>query len=110
IYGSDAVAGVVNIVLRENYDGTTIRGTVGTTIKGGDSGKVELTGGRTGDRWNTVFAVQAGYEEPIWGHQRDYMADTRNGPLGPQFTNPALSLAALRINTANSGLTTSVYY
>lgn len=110
IYGSDAVAGVVNIVLRENFDGNQIRGTVGTTISGGDSGKLELTGGRTGDRWNTVFALQAGYEEPIWGHQRDFMADTRNGPLGPNFTNPALSLAVLRINTANSGLTTSIYY
>lgn len=110
IYGSDAVAGVVNIVLRENFDGNQIRGTVGTTVAGGDSGKVEFTGGRTGERWNTVFALQAGYEEPIWGHQRDFMADTRNGPLGREFTNPALSLAALRINTANSGLTTSVYY
>lgn len=110
IYGSDAVAGVVNIVLRENFDGTMIRGTVGTTVAGGDSAKVELSGGRTGDRWSTTFGVQAGVEEPIWGYQRDFMADTRNGPLGPQFTNPALSLAALRINTATSALTTSVYY
>lgn len=110
IYGSDAVAGVVNIVLRENFDGTMIRGTVGTTIAGGDSAKLELSGGRTGERWSTTFGLQAGTEEPIWGHQRDFMADTRNGPLGPQFTNPALSLAALRINTANSALTTSVYY
>jgi outer membrane receptor protein involved in Fe transport len=110
IYGSDAVAGVVNIVLRENFDGNVIRGTVGTTVKGGDSGKVELSLGRTGDRWSTTLGVQAGVEEPIWGTQRDFMADTRNGPLGPQFTNPALSLAVLRINTANSALGTSIYY
>lgn len=111
IYGSDAVAGVVNLVLRKNYDGTLLRGTVGTTADGGgDNAKVELTGGRSGDRWSTTFALQAGVEEPVWASQRDFMADTRNGPLGPQFTNPALSLAALRINTANNGLTTSVYY
>lgn len=111
IYGSDAVAGVVNIVLRENFDGTLLRGTVGTTAEGGgDNAKIELTGGRTGDRWNTTFAVQAGVEEPVWGSQRDFMADTRNGPLGPDFTNPALSLAVLRINTANSALGTSIYY
>ena len=111
IYGSDAIAGVVNIVLRQNFEGMQIKGTVGTTQEGGgESGKVEFTGGSTGERWSTVYAVQAGVEQPIWGTDRDFMADTRNGPLGPNFTNPALSLAALRINTANSGLTTSVYY
>ena len=41
IYGSDAVAGVVNIVLRENFDGNLLRGTVGTMGSGGgDSVKV----------------------------------------------------------------------
>lgn len=111
IYGSDAVAGVVNIVLREHFDGNQLRGTIGTTHNGGgDSAKLEYVGGRTGDRWSTLFAIQAGYEKPVWADQRDFTADTRNGPLGPKFTNPALSLAALRINTANSALTTSVYY
>ncbi|WP_057635563.1 TonB-dependent receptor domain-containing protein [Stenotrophomonas humi] len=110
IYGSDAVAGVVNLVLRKNYDGTQLRGTVGTTAEGGgDNAKFELTGGRSGDRWSTTFALQAGVEEPIWASQRDFMADTRNGPLG-SLTNPALSLAALRINTATGALGTSVYY
>jgi outer membrane receptor protein involved in Fe transport len=111
IYGSDAVAGVVNIVLRENYEGNMIRGTVGTTADGGgDSFKVEYTGGRTGDNWSSLFALQAGFEEPVFASQRDFMADSRNGPLGRQFTNPALSLAALRINTATNGLTTNIYY
>jgi outer membrane receptor protein involved in Fe transport len=111
IYGSDAVAGVVNIVLRENFDGNQVRGTVGTTANGGgDSFKIEYTGGRTGDRWTSLFALQAGFEEPIFASQRDFMADTRNGPLGPNFTNPNLALAVLRINTANNGLTTSIYY
>lgn len=110
IYGSDAVAGVVNIVLRENFDGTQLRGTVGTTIAGGDSAKLELSGGRTGEGWSTVFGVQAGVEEPIWGTQRHFMADTRNGPLGPQFTNPALSLATLRLNTSTQAPLTSIYY
>lgn len=111
IYGSDAVAGVVNIVLRENFDGTQVRGTIGTTaLGGGDSAKVEFTGGRSGDRWSSTFALQAGTEESIFADQRDFMADTRNGPLGPNFTNPSLALATLRINTANSGITTSIYY
>ncbi|WP_298325494.1 TonB-dependent receptor [Asticcacaulis sp.] len=37
IYGSDAVAGVTNIVLRRNYSGTEISGRVGVTAEGGGS-------------------------------------------------------------------------
>ena len=31
IYGSDAIAGVVNVILRKDFQGTTIRGTAGTS-------------------------------------------------------------------------------
>lgn len=111
IYGSDAVAGVVNIVLRENYDGNQVRLTTGTTADGGgDMVQLEFTGGKTGDRWSTTYAFQYGAAEPIYGTQRSYMADTRNGPLGPDFTNPGLSLAILRTNASVSSPTTSLYY
>lgn len=95
IYGSDAVAGVVNLVLRENFEGNQVRGTVGTTAGGGgDSVNLEYTGGRTGDRWATTFAFQYGENEPVFGSQRDFMADTRNNPWG-LAVNPALSLVAI---------------
>lgn len=95
IYGSDAVAGVVNLVLRENYDGNQLRGTVGTTQEGGgDSVNFEYTGGRTGDRWSTTFALQYAENEPVFGTQRDFMADTRNNPWGLKL-QPSLSLVAI---------------
>lgn len=95
IYGSDAVAGVVNIVLRENFDGNMLRGTVGTTAEGGgDSVNLEYTGGRTGDNWSTTFALQYGENEPVFGSQRDFMADTRNNPWGLKV-QPSLSLVAI---------------
>ncbi|MBW8366576.1 MAG: TonB-dependent receptor, partial [Arenimonas sp.] len=110
IYGSDAISGVVNVVLRENFDGNTARLQVGTTEEGGgDSFVAEITGGRTGDRWSAVWALQASYDEPVFASQRDILADTRNGPLG-SITNPSLALAALRFNPANSGIGASVYY
>ena len=110
IYGSDAVAGVVNVVLRENYDGQQVRLNFGTTQEGGgDSGSMEYTGGATGDRWSAVWAVQAGAQEPIFAFQRDFMADTRNGPLGPDFTNPSLALAILRTNAGVTSPTTSLH-
>lgn len=95
IYGSDAVAGVVNLVLRENYEGNLLRGTIGTTAEGGgDSVNIEYTGGRTGSNWSSTFAFQYGENEPVFGSQRDFMADTRNNPWGLTVT-PALSLVAI---------------
>lgn len=111
IYGSDAVAGVVNIVLRENYDGQQLRLNFGTTQEGGgDSGSIEYTGGAAGDRWSAVWAAQFGAQEPVFAFQRDFMADNRNGPLGPDFTNPSLALAILGTNAGVTSPTTSLYF
>lgn len=109
IYGSDAIAGVVNVVLRENYDGNLLALTVGTTAEGGgDSVNLTYTGGRVGDNWSTVYAFEYRTEEPVFAYQRDFLSDTRKGPLGPGFTNPALSLAVLNFNGTSP--TTSAYY
>lgn len=111
IYGSDAVAGVVNVVLRESFDGNLARLQVGTTAEGGgDSVTLEYTGGKTTDRSSTVYGFQYRATEPVFASQRDFLADTRNGPLGPNFTNPALALAVLRFTPRTGGISTSVYY
>ena len=60
IYGSDAVAGVVNIILRQQFTGVTITGTGGTTVNGeGNQYKVAITGGvgdLTKDRYNAFVS------------------------------------------------------
>lgn len=111
IYGSDAIAGVVNIVLREQYEGNSVQLTTGTTSNGGgDSVTLEYTGGRAGDRWSAVYSFQFGSEEPVFASQRDWLSDSRRGPKGPQFTNPSLSLATLNFNPRTGVLGSSVYY
>lgn len=101
IYGSDAVAGVVNIVTRKNYDGNEIRLSTGTTEEGGgDSFKLEYTGGTTGDRWTAMYALQYNANEPVFASQRDFLADTRNNPYGIAV-NPGLSLVALSAQGLN---------
>ncbi|HET6397241.1 MAG TPA: TonB-dependent receptor [Pseudoxanthomonas sp.] len=95
IYGSDAVAGVVNIVLRENYEGQQLRGTVGTTEEGGgDSVNLEFTSGHMGDRWSLLYALQYSENEPVFASQRDYLADRRNNPYGLAVT-PSLAHVAI---------------
>lgn len=101
IYGSDAVAGVVNIVLREHFDGDQVRLTAGTTTDGGgDNVKLEFTGGKTGERWSTTYAFQYNENEPVFATQRDFLNDTRKNPYG-LAVNPALSLIAIAGNGPN---------
>ena len=46
IYGSDAVAGVVNVILRQQYTGFTVTGTAGTNYNGeGNQYKAAITAG-----------------------------------------------------------------
>ncbi|GAP36473.1 TonB-dependent receptor [Piscinibacter sakaiensis] len=75
IYGSDAIAGVVNIILRRDFKGVDASLTGGTT-KGGNEYGVSLTGGfgdLGSDRFN-AFGVLDYYK-------RDYLAakDTKFG-------------------------------
>jgi iron complex outermembrane receptor protein len=61
IYGSDAVAGVVNIILRQQFTGITATATGGTSSNGeGNQYKAALTGGigdLTRDRYNVFLTL-----------------------------------------------------
>ncbi len=104
IYGSDAVAGVVNIVTRKNFDGNTLRLRVGTTEEGGgDNYNVEYSGGKVGDSWNALWAFQTGKTWPVFGSDREFLSDTRKGPLG-LLTAPSLALVAIRGNSVGTGV------
>ncbi len=111
IYGSDAVAGVVNIVLKENFDGNYAKLTVGTTEEGGgDSVDFEVSGGKTGDRWSAVWAFQYGDREPVFASQRELLSDNRNGPLG-DLANPSLSHVAIRgANVGDGAVGTNAFF
>lgn len=81
IYGSDAVAGVVNIILKTNYEGDllTLRG--GTTTRGGgDTGRLQWVGGKTGDNWSLTYATEVLEREAIYASQREFMDSYRDDP------------------------------
>ena len=63
IYGSDAVAGVVNIILRQQFTGLTATGTAGTTANGkGNQYKGAVTfgaGDLTKDKFNVYMTIDA---------------------------------------------------
>lgn len=89
IYGSDAVAGVVNIILKTNYEGDELNLRVGTTTRGGgDSSRLQWVGGKTGDAWSATYAVEYLEREEIFASQRDFMDSFRDDPS----VNPADAL------------------
>jgi len=79
IYGSDAIAGVVNIILKKQAEGFDINVKAGGTSRGGGAERrVQFSGGRQFDRLSTVFALELSDRDPVSALQRDFMA-TRQG-------------------------------
>lgn len=59
IYGSDAMGGVVNVILKESADEHQLRMKFGQATRGGrNTADVVLSGGFSGDRWNLVYNLQ----------------------------------------------------
>lgn len=98
IYGSDAVAGVINVVLRKDFRGDVAKLRTGTTTEGGgDFADLQWVGGRTGDRWSLTYALQYYADEPVYGFQRDFMDSRLDNPLPPDVVGIQPG-AGLRIN------------
>jgi iron complex outermembrane receptor protein len=80
IYGSDAVAGVANIILRRDYQGLETRARIGGSTDGGDF--TQQYGALTGAKWNTGgFALAYEYNSngEITANDRSYARDTTPG-------------------------------
>lgn len=69
IYGSDAIAGVVNIILRDDFTGGVLRGSYGLSGDGdGDQKKATLTAGvgdLAQDGWNAYMSLDIGKSDPV---------------------------------------------
>ncbi len=65
IYGSDAIAGVVNVITRKKFDGAEISGYVGEYSKGGRTTQASLTIGGSTDKLSAVFVGEYYNQEAI---------------------------------------------
>ena len=82
IYGSDAVAGVVNIILRQQYTGITATATGGATYKGdGEQFRGAITAGigdLTKDKYNAFITVDGQSQRAIATNNRRQYIGTNN--------------------------------
>lgn len=81
IYGSDAVAGVVNVILKDDVDGDTFRARYNMTERGGREGR-EFTGsgGKSGDKWSISYTAQYFDRKPLFGGDRDFINSELDKP------------------------------
>jgi iron complex outermembrane receptor protein len=94
VYGSDAVAGVINVVMKSDLDSTDVRLRYGDTVDGGGKSiRAQVVGGVNNDRGNFTYALEYFKRDPIWGFQRDFMDSIEDNPDGPPFVNSRNVLA-----------------
>ncbi len=69
--GADAVAGVVNVVLRQRHDGATMRGQLGEYAEGdGRVAAYDFTIGSGGDRAEVLLNASYAKQEPVFAGDR----------------------------------------
>lgn len=75
VYGSDAVAGVVNIIMKSGYDGMRFTASHGERSKddGGEQ-SFSLMIGSTGDRSSVTFGIEHDSRDEIYDADRSYTA------------------------------------
>ncbi|NCT71827.1 MAG: TonB-dependent receptor [Xanthomonadaceae bacterium] len=78
-YGSDAIAGVINIITRSNYEGAAASAYFGQYGEGdGEITKGDFIMGFTGDRGSLTVAAEWGEEDVVKASDRPYSAFPRS--------------------------------
>ncbi len=81
IYGSDAVSGVINVILKKDFDGDEVSARIGSTTEGGgDSWNLQWVGGKTGDDWTLTYAFEHLDRDEILAGEREFMDSYRDEP------------------------------
>jgi len=117
VYGTDAIGGVINFILRKNYKGLEAQAfTDVTEAGGGEIGRATITGG-WGDLdtqgWNVLVTAAHSENKALRGNQRDFVntfqpnrgvsVDTRGTPSGNIF---ATTLGPSLLSRTGTGPTT----
>ena len=112
VYGSDAIAGVVNFITRKDFKGVELSAYYGrpTAAGGGASNKGSLTAGfgdYNTDHYNLLASFEFGKDTAIYGRQRSYAKNAWDN--GGAFDYPATGSGRIytpsNVNQALTGLT-----
>ena len=82
IYGSDAIAGVVNFVLKKDVEGVNFSYRYGTPTAdgGGDSHRLSMSAGFSRDQFHAVFGLELLDQRPLWAFDRSIQDSGADDP------------------------------
>lgn len=81
IYGSDAIAGVINIVLKDSYEGNTVKFRLSDTKDGGgETYRFNFMGGIAGDKSNLLYGFEYDDRKGLFGRDRDWLDEASDSP------------------------------
>ena len=90
IYGSDAISGVINVVLRKDVEGTTVNlRTSDTSDGGGAAQRVQLLHGITTNKSTTTLVMEYFDQDEIMAGDREYAA---NDVVPGAYADPTFGL------------------
>lgn len=99
IYGSAAIAGVVNIITKQRMEGVYLDYRMGGyTDGGGQQQRLQISGGNTWGKLDLIYALQLDNQNPIYGYQRDYTDSSLDAPV-------ASARAASRVRVFSNAFT-----
>lgn len=96
LYGSDAVGGVVNVILRRDFDGLATSAQLGASSDGGNfRQQADVVGGTVWDGGGFMLAYDFAHNSAIRARQRSYTSSLEpDNTLFPSMERHALTLSA----------------
>ncbi|MBK7143914.1 MAG: TonB-dependent receptor [Xanthomonadales bacterium] len=89
IYGSDAISGVINFLLKKQADGTTLDYRYGWTEDGGGESHVfNLSSGFSRGAFNVLAGLEYRDQNPLWGFQREQQDSSNDAPNPSRYGYP----------------------
>jgi len=105
IYGSDAIAGVVNIITRRSIDDVQLRVSYGENEEGdGETGNAELTFGGSGERHSFVLSASMHETKEIFSRDREISSFPVPG-TGVALGSSAIPAGRYIFRNPNTGVT-----
>ena len=84
LYGSDAIGGVINVILKEGFEGLTFQGRIGSpTEEGGDEQSGSIVSGISGEKGSLMMVYEHDVKDEIYYKDRDYLA--KEGATAPSL-------------------------
>lgn len=112
LYGSDAVGGVANIILREPYDGGVLSAkAAGSTHGGGGFAQQYGVGlGRTWTSGGLMFAAEYGNQDVLWSEERAITSNRPGITLYPDLEDANAVLSVRQALTSRLSLDLDTLY